>query len=349
MKNLIVLLLALALFSCRSTNYVTLSVTEPAPVTLPASIKKVGTINRSLRSDRKPVLEQIDQVLSAEGKNLDRDGAHRAMIGLTEELKRNARFAEVRYLENEHVENSGSGVFPEPVSWEQIAEICKRNDLDGVVSLEFYDTDSRIDYGTAKVNVVNPLGLKIPAIEHHATANTVIKTGWRIYDYVNRTIIDEYIAAGKVNTTGKGINPVAAVSAITGRKEVVNQESFRIGRSYALSIVPYKTRVSRIYFVRGNDKFKLAKRKAQTGNWEGAAEIWLQETKNANPKIAGRAVYNMAIINEIDGDLEGAIASAQRAYENYGNKSALRYLNILKNRKGRVKRLEHQLQTEGSF
>lgn len=344
-KESILLLAALGFISCRSTNYVTLTVTEPAPVTVPASLKKIGMINRAQRSDKKPVLEQIDQVLSVEGKNLDRDGALKAMTGLSEELKGNERFTDVQYLIDEHIEYSGPGVFPEPVSWDKIAGICNKYNLDGIIALEYYDTDSRISYSTAKVNLQNPIGLKVPALEHVATANTIIKTGWRLYDNTSKTIVDEFNLAGKVSTAGKGLNPVAAASAIIGRKEAVNQESYKIGQSYALSMMPYKTRVSRTYYVRGNETFKLAKRKAQTGNWDGAAELWIQETKNPKSKVAGRAMYNMAIINEIEGDLDRAITCAQRSYEDFGNKSALRYLNVLKYRNKRIRKLEYQQET----
>ena len=72
---------------------------------------------------------------------------------------------------------------------------------------------------------------------------------------------------------------------------------------------------------------------AQTGNWTEAAKIWETETRNPDPKVAGSACYNMAIINEINGDLDAAIGWAQKGYENYANRLSLYYVNILKNRK----------------
>ncbi|WP_423148407.1 DUF6340 family protein [Rubrolithibacter danxiaensis] len=344
MRNLILVLLVPFLSNCRSTNYVTLTVTEPAPVTLPMSMKRIGIINRSLPGSKKPILEKVDEVLTAEGKNLDKDGSVKAMIGLNEELGKNERLTDVQYLAGEKCEASNFGVFPEPLSWDRIAEICTKYQLDGLFSLESYDTDSKINYSTANVLLKNPIGLKVPTIEHQAAAKTIIKTGWRIYDNNSRTIIDEFNMTGNVSMTGKGINPVAAASAITGRKEAVNQESYKLGQSYAWSIEPYKTRVSRIYYVRGNDKFKTAKRRAQTGNWDGAAEMWTRETKNPNAKIAGRALYNMAIIQEIRGNMEGAQDYAKQAYENFDNNRALQYLNVLKNRSKRLERLAYQRQ-----
>ncbi|MEJ0101567.1 MAG: hypothetical protein WDO19_02945 [Bacteroidota bacterium] len=41
----------------------------------------------------------------------------------------------------------------------------------------------------------------------------------------------------------------------------------------------------------------------------------------------------MAIINEINGDIDTAIQWAQKAYEDYRVKIALGYVNILRNRK----------------
>ena len=51
----------------------------------------------------------------------------------------------------------------------------------------------------------------------------------------------------------------------------------------------------------------------------------------------------MAILGEINGDLDAAIKWAQKAYENYNNKLALQYVNILKNRKKINQRAEYQL------
>ena len=45
-----------------------------------------------------------------------------------------------------------------------------------------------------------------------------------------------------------------------------------------------------------------------------------------------RACYNMAIISEINGDVNGAIQWARKAYEVYRTPFALEYVNILQQR-----------------
>ena len=91
-------------------------------------------------------------------------------------------------------------------------------------------------------------------------------------------------------------------------------------------------RVSRYYYVRGNGKFSMAKRMAQAGDWDGAANIWREATNSTSGKVAGRACYNMAIISEINGDLNGALQWARKAYEVYRTPYALNFVNILQQR-----------------
>ncbi len=171
---------------------------------------------------------------------------------------------------------------------------------------------------------------------------TWVKTGWRIYDPKARYILDEAALERYIIFKGRGINPVVAANALIGRKDAVKQVGNNAGTAYARRIIPFWLRVSRDYYVKGNDNFQIARRKAESGNWDGAADIWQKETSNYKGKVAGRACYNMAIINEINGDLNKAIEWARKAYEDYNNKLALRYIRVLENRKLQNSILEEQ-------
>ncbi|MBW2003909.1 MAG: hypothetical protein JRI72_04745 [Deltaproteobacteria bacterium] len=69
----------------------------------------------------------------------------------------------------------------------------------------------------------------------------------------------------------------------------------------------YRIRVARHYYVRGTTNFKIVKRRAQTDNGDGVAELCNKEVSNPKRKVAGRACYNMAIINEINDVLNAAV------------------------------------------
>ncbi len=339
-KYLIIFLIAITFVSCK-TQELYLNVVEPAPVTIPSFIKKVGVINRSMPTDETKAIDAIDKVLSLEGTNLDRDGALESIKGLSDELLKNTRFTEVKTLNDIDFRTPKLEIFPTPLSWEIVEQICTENGTDALFSLEKFDTDTHISYSTRNVTLKTPLG-NVPGIEHQANMETLVKTGWRIYDPVDKLILDEYIYRESIVFTGKGINPLIAAAALIGRKDAVNEVSYKAGSGYAFRIIPYQLRVMRDYYVKGTDNFKIARRKAQMGKWDEAGELWNKDTNNPSRKIAGRAAYNMAIINEINGDLDSALQWAQKSYEDYNDKLAIRYVRILENRKYKTAVLKEQ-------
>lgn len=345
MKKLFsIVVTSVALYSCSSTNLVYIRVQQPAPVTISPEIKNVGIVNRSTVSDKNKALDIIDKVLTVEGDSLDRQAAQAGVIGLADELIKNNRFTGVTAFNSLDLRTNVPGQFPAPLTWDVVEKICREKHVDALFSLELFDTDSKVSYAAVPVSMKTPLG-NIPGIEHHANMLTTIKTGWRIYDPVEKVILDEYPITKNVTFTGKGINPVAAAGAIINRKEALIDVSRKTGQDYAFRLIPYWIRVTRDYYVKGTDNFSIAKRRAQTGNWDGAAELWKKETTSSSSKIAGRACYNMAIICEINGQLDKAIEWAQKAYENYNNKLALRYINMLKDRKASNNVLNYQQQS----
>jgi tetratricopeptide (TPR) repeat protein len=339
-KYFVFMLMIVIILSCK-TQQLYLTVVEPAPVTLPRYIKNVGVINRSIPTDETKALDVLDKALSMEGVNLDKDGALESIRGLSDELLNNERFSEVKTLNDIDFRTPALTGFPTSLTWEIVAKICDESKTDALFSLEKFDTDTHLSYSNRKVDIKTPLGT-VPGLEHRADMETLVKTGWRIYDPASKTILDEYIYDESLVFSGKGINPLVAASALVGRKEAVNQVSNKAGHGYALRIIPYRLRVMRDYYVKGTNNFKIARRKAQVGKWDEAGILWEKETGNNSMKIAGRASYNMAIINEINGDLEAALKWAQKSYEDTNNKLALRYVRILENRRYKTSVLRAQ-------
>lgn len=331
-KTLLLLVSVLVASSCMRDLYI--NVTEPAPVTVPSYVKKIGVIDRSSPTNETKALDVMDKVLSLEGSNLDKEGAAESIRGLADELMNNQRFTEIKSLDSIDFRTPATPGFPIPLSWDIVNQICRETGMDALFSLEKFDTDTRISYATRPVQVKTPLG-SIPATEHQANMETIVKTGWRIYDPTERTILDEYGYDESLKFTGTGINPVLAAAGLIGRKDAVKKVGYKAGTGYAWRLIPYRSRVYRSYYVKGSNNFKMARRKAEMGKWDDAGELWKKETSNSKSKIAGRASYNMAIISEINGDLNAAIQWASKSYEDYRNKNGRDYVNILKNRQYR--------------
>lgn len=335
--------IGLLLASCSATNQLTMSAVEPAPVSLATDVIHIGIINRSLPTEGNSGLDVIDKILSAEGKNLDKNGAEAAISSVKSELERLQRFDKVAILENIPEISKGLGVLPAALTWDQVDRICEEHDVDVLFSLSYYDTNTKASVQATEMELPNPLGIKtkVPAVA--ITLRTKIQNGWRIYDPASKEILDEYTFDNNLVSSGQGINPMKAVKTIMDRNERVVETSSYIGDYYAKKITPQSKRVTRDYFVKGTDKFEIAMRRAQSGKWDSAAELWKEEVLNSDGKIAGRACYNMAIINEINGDLDRALDWAQRSYADYDTKEALRYVNILKFRISQQRELKRQL------
>lgn len=347
MKNLIRLSLLMGaliiLNACGSTNRLTMSAGEPARISIPSDVMKIGIINRSVPSEENKVLDQIDKILSLEGLKMDKEGAEAAVTGVHDELTRFVRYDKVTIIDDIEVQRKGLSVFPAALSWDNIDRICEENDVDLLISLEFYDTDTKADVKAEMVMLPNSFGVKVKVPHTKVTLNTNIKNGWRVYYPPTKDILDEIASNNYVTSSGQGLNPVKAMEAVVGRKEAVLQNSTYIGNLYGLDTRAKSRRVTRDYFVSGTDNFVVGKRRAQTGDWQGAAQLWEQEVNNPKGKIAGRACYNMAIISEINGDLDMAMEWASKSYSDYNTNEALRYINILKNRMADERELDRQL------
>src|SRR5260370_28788300 len=102
MKNPITLILiVIVCHSCSSTNLMSLSVLQPAPVTVPPYIKKVGIVDRSKALQENRTIDAIHKAVSLETTDLQVAGANASISGLTSQLIKNSRFAEVKALTTE--------------------------------------------------------------------------------------------------------------------------------------------------------------------------------------------------------------------------------------------------------
>lgn len=304
-------------YSCSSTNLMTLSVNEPAPVSLPPNAKTAVVVDRSRAADGNRTVDAIHRTLNLESREMQADGAGASVTGLTDALIRSNRFASVKALNTLDLRSYGAGVFPVTMSWDTVEKICRENRADVLFSLELFDADTKV-------------GLNVIALGQASNVKTQVKTGWRIYDPATRSVLDQYVIYRDL-TFGGG-NIISTGAAMLGQKEAVMRAGNHAGEDYASRIIPWSERVSRFYYVRGGGSFTVAKRMAQAGDWDEAGKLWHQETNNPSRKVAGRACYNMAIISEIDGDLNGALGWAKKAYEVYRTPYALQYVNILQGR-----------------
>ena len=80
-------------------------------------------------------------------------------------------------------------------------------------------------------------------------------------------------------------------------------------------LYPIRTTVERVLFIKGSKDFKIANRYLKQRHWTSAAIIWKKYANDPDKKIASASLFNLAVINEMEGNIEEAIRLAKQAGE----------------------------------
>lgn len=329
-KRLFFLLLSISILSA-CTSSTSLQVLKPAEITIEDNIINVGVVNRTYPTKQNQAWNIIEGVLTGEGIGTDRRGSEATVDGMIDIMSQSPRFKLMR-LDIDMLKGSGTGQFPEPLSRAKINEVCQRNNLDALIALEAFDSDSRVNFTpiTIRTRVAKDVYKDLPGFRAESRMN--ITVGWRIYNNRSETISDEFRYTDFLAFSGQGLTQNEAIAGLPSKFDALTRTGFHTGQRYGRRITPLWVTESRPYYNKGNDELKKAARKVRVGNWEEAAEIWKKEALNKEKKIAGRACYNMAVFSETRGNFDIALEWSKKAYSEFGNKKARSYTALIKRR-----------------
>lgn len=336
--------LCLALIFSSCTSSVSLRVLKPAPIDIPTHIQQVGVINRVLPSESNKVMNVLEGVISGEGIYADRDGALEALLGFSQIMQGTPRF-ETKQLPVGNLTGSGTGSFPPPLDWATLNRIAIENNVDGIVVLEAFDSNAPVSYSTRERTVKVSETQTKKVIDHVATMVVTVTTGWRFYDIKNKNIVDEYRFNDAITFTGTGTNKTLALQNLIVKRDAVKKVGYKAGGVYGYRVAPQYVSVRRTLYTKGDANMKQGYIYSRQNNWDEAATLW-KTTAESNPKLklAARACLNMAVANEVNGDIELALVWAQKARNDYNYKAAQTYINQLMHRKAELKRLDAQME-----
>ena len=333
----------LALSSCSSTKQLTIKTIEPSPVDFSSKIRKIGIVNNSKSSFVKSYSTRLEQLIVMEERWLAEKGTEAALTGLFDELAQDQRFDTVRILDNESEEIIDFGTRPSNATWNTIASICEENGVDAIFALASHETDTQFTLKKTKIDQLDMMRDRSSVSGQEITLETLIENGWRIYDPKQRILVDEFTSNEQVVATAKGVSPVDALQAIDKRRETLLEQSKISGNSYAQRMQPKKLDIQRDYYVTGTRNFELADDKIQDGAYHEAIKLWELEIANSKPRISGRACYNLAVLNEFNGNINAAMNWANKSYALFKQDATLDYITALERRQAQTDVLKQQL------
>ena len=328
--------------SCGVTHQVSVQTMEPAPVDLSSNIKRIGIINESLVLDNPEVSSDLEAWVTYSDKQLSEAAKEAALAGLFDELSKDSRFDTILLIQNTKNDLLGSKSESNEIPWHAMEELCTRYEVDALFALASYETDTQISVKKTKFDQKDMLRERIALNGHEITLETLIENGWRIYDPFNKIILDEITLNNQIISKAKGEDPIMAFHAIEDRTDSVLVISKKTGSNFGLRLQPYSQTISRPYFAKGTENLEKADTMAKSENWQSAAELWKLDMSHPKPKMRSRAYFNLAVVNELHGDLDTALDWAAKSYGEYESKLTEQYLDALNQRLSRQKQLEDQ-------
>lgn len=296
----------------------------PALIDIPDHIKVAAMIDRTLVED--DASNVIEGVITGEMIGEDKLATQIMMDGVYAMLENAATISLKRTTEVYPGGSPFSAAFPEPMKWEEIEALCKKYEADAIVAIEKFDSDFII----------------VPGVSQTAT----VKAGIRLYDPANKSIIDQYQYSHQESFGSGELTIEAAINGLISKNAAIKEASYEAGIEYGRRLSPSWYRVARKYYKKskGDDVFAEGARMMEVNDWFAAKEALFQAVENGHRKTKGKAAHNLAVVCEIEGNLEDAKGWAQEAWGKYKNKKSKDYLYDLNRRINEMARVNKQLE-----
>jgi len=318
----------LFLSSCATLNEFPIEVIQPAKVTLPAEIKNVTLVSRNM----KYLNDTLQNYYSNNYKrikdiipfNADALTVQACFDSLSVKMEAMNRFGNIKVLPYsslpiKYVKNIN------PPSKKLIQKIASDTHADALILLDMFSS-----FYSVYPNPDN----------NHLIAKVVTASIWTIYEPSKMQIINHTSLVDTLYWDGLDESESYSASRIPNKKEALKIAAAMTGIKYSKNIVPSWTKVNRQTLSYNQEDFKKAAQLAKKNKWDEAAALWDKYTESTNKRSQIQALYNLAVANEMNGDIDTANeliskaskVSSSSAY-NTENKSIRRYSAILAKRK----------------
>lgn len=322
---------------------VRMELVRAADVSVPSHIQTVAVIDRSGASNvGQGILGVLEGAITGEAIGADTEGRRESVRGLREMLATSERY---QVVAPGRVEREQS-LFDRELSWGLATKICRDAGCDAIIALEAFDSDTHDDVRSRQVERTDSNGRKYTATEFTAERDTRVLTAWRIYDPVNRRIVDDLRdRTDSYSWTGRGDSRQQALSNVPSQFETVRVSAYRAGGVYGRRIAPTPMWVYRPFYARSrkSEPLKLGKHYMKARDFEGAIPLFEGLADHPDPKVRGRAQFNQAVAEEALGRLERALTAARAAAVVLHNGRSRRYVVTLEQRIRERDRVQEQM------
>ncbi|MGC9472409.1 MAG: DUF6340 family protein [Bacteroidales bacterium] len=324
-------------FTSCGVHKMAVDVYRPPEVSLPEDLQRIAVISRLGEIESQDIDNLVEGIFTGQGGFVQQLGAHQATLGAMDYLEYSREFEDVFRVKLNNTD-TGYCEMPLPLDQQILDQVKEEHHADAAVVVEYLVTsnqsfaESRKVYEQQKKNEVweNTVIYNVGTVERFvAVLKVELSTGWRLYDLRRNRIVDEYESSDSIFWEVDGSSRRAALSRLPNKNRAVEEVGFMAGEKYALRITPGWRTVRRTFLTGKRSYYKNIRQKLKRRMYGDLKEIWQQGLRSDKTDIRITALYNLAILYEMEGDLEKARQLLEEALELKDFSRAGNYLKMI--------------------
>lgn len=317
---------------------------EAARIDVDPDIQTVLVIDRSRARGAEHLADVAEGAATGESFHLDVDSAAIALEALEGVLEDGPRFDVVSLgVDGRAVDTSR---WDREMTARKVRQLCRRAACDAVVSLDAFDSDlfTSLEREVDAPPTTRDDGQRArPDVDYEATQESNVTATFRLYDGDSGRILDEKrLSTSATASSGEEETPREALADLPYEAAVFDGAA-RLGARYGRRISPHTVVDVRTVYGNGSASMRAARKAVKRGDLAHAAALWEVESNSADPVLAAKAHYNLAVAAEANGDLGAAMDLAVEAARTSGKRRIARYVGLLEDRADNDARVADQL------
>jgi hypothetical protein len=276
-------------------------------------------------------IELIDTLLDLETYNSTLDSKLRSKL-------LSLKFA--RFIENgySHSQSASKSKFLDPeyglYSEKGIRQIADSTEADILLSFDYFNS---VD-GMAFLSEQNTGVVKVFPTAY-----------WNVYNLKSEKLELAYENTETISWDEWGTNFRYIKKLLPPRKDAILNAADLAGTEFSEHLSPHWIEVDRMYYGSGQVDLKTVNKFVNDAKFIEAAKIWKSHINNPNKHISAKCMFNMALVCEMEGNLEAAMDWAIKSFYVLGQKNEVHfknctdYIKIISQRNLDLKKIELQL------
>lgn len=337
-KTILFFLIGIIVASCKS-NYaiITIENNQPAKEELSPDIQSITLMNRSMTSQflnhREDSLQMYFYRKGFQLSNivLDSTAADTTIRALAELMFESGRYDVVVPLERNFKRTLSYEILPDTLSPELVGEICSNFNTNALMVLERFSTKTMADYSAERS--------QDNAVSYSATLDLKYDAFFRIYKPGRKTLVKEIALSDTIYWESVDYTQERLFSKLPSIKQALINAGIKVALDIDTKLSPSWIPEKRGYFL-----FKSKEDRGQQfmneNKYEEAGKYWAEMAKSTNKKTRSKAEYNLALINELNGDIDKAIEYGLKSFYSFYRFQTQTYLKKLEARKIMLQKTE---------